>query len=147
MFTGAHMSHSATHVFTYHNHAITYHVSYMYPSHPPNNLANACLRSRISAYAHAVYRRTCSNTPSIICTGSHPLHPLTNNRTKRERGVGTGGSQYPMTLYPSLHAISRSSSSPQLVADRNTTLQFACKARLTLQRPGAAETIVGGTFR
>ena len=56
--------------------------------------------------------RLCSNTPSNICPGSHPRHPLTNNRTKRERGVGTGDSQYPMTLYPSLHAISRSSSSP-----------------------------------
>ena len=31
----------------------------------------------------------------------------------------------------------------KLVADRNTTLQFACKARLTLQRPEAAETIDG----
>ena len=65
-----------------------------------------------SAYVHVVYERTCSNTPSIICTGSHPLHPLTNNTTKRERGVGTGGSQYPMTPYPSLHAISHSPSSP-----------------------------------
>ena len=82
------------------------------PSQQSRQRANACLRSRISAYAHAVYRHTCSSTPSIICTGSHPLHPLTNNRTKRERGVGTGDSQYPMTLYPSLHAISRSSSSP-----------------------------------
>ena len=147
MFTGVHMSHSATHVFTYHNHAITYHVSYMYPSHPPNNLANACLRSRISAYAHAVYRRTCSNTPSIICTGSHPLHPLTNNKTKRERGVGTGGSQYPMTLYPSRHAISRSSSSPATRGRPQLHLTDCAQARLTLQRPGDAETIVGGTFR
>ena len=82
------MSHSATHVFAYHNHAITYHVSYMYPSHPPNNLANAprhaCARESVRMLT------LCIGVPARTHRQSYALAPTHSTLclTKRERGVG-----------------------------------------------------------
>ena len=135
MFTGVHMLHSATHVSCV---FICVPWSHSQQSRPRQDMPALVNRHSLVSYSpvdkyawlpfhanaprHACARELvrmftlciclCSNTPSIICTGSHPLHPLTNNKTKRERGVGTGDSQYPLTLYPSLHARSRSPRSP-----------------------------------
>ena len=54
---------------------------------------HACARELVRMFTLCIC--LCSNTPSIICTGSHPLHPLTNLQTKRERGVGAALSDSP----------------------------------------------------